>query len=286
MAKNPARGHNIIAKNVIPNLVGMTRTTAQTLLSSLGFTYTETSENTEDSAQNDRVSAQSINAGNTELLGTNVPYTYKTFSFAPFGFTPVAPFGFTPFSFTPFGFAPVAFSFFNFAFTPFGAFGFLNFGFSPSQCLHEDIFIKTANGVIQVKDLSIGDTIFSVDLEEVNDNNSLSLNSSKLTGRNLMPVEIDNIQRSEKDLVISFNEIEDKFSQEQPFFIKRDGVYSVIPAGLIDQGDYIIKVTENGQLEEVLIESVQVHSGNFQVYSISLSSNQWYIAGEYLVHTK
>jgi hypothetical protein len=282
MAKNPARGHNIIAKNVIPNLIGMTRTTAQSLLSSLGFTYTETSSSTSDPAEDNLITAQDVTAGNTELLGTNVPYTYKTFSFSPFGFTPFGAFSFVPV----FGFTPVAFSFFAFSFTPFGAFGFLNFGFSPSQCLHEDTLVKTPNGDIQVKFLNIGDSVYSIDANELNTNNSITLSSTTLESKGLSVSEIDNIVVSEKDTVISFNNDDNKFSQEQPIFIKRDGIYSVIPAGLVDNGDHLLKINNNGDIEEIVVESIESHSGEFKVYSLSLSSNLWYIAGECLVHTK
>jgi hypothetical protein len=278
MAKNPARGQNINPKNAIPNLVGMTRTTAQALLSSLGFTYSESSTNTTDPAQNDIITSQTVTAGSTELLGTQVPYVYKTFSFTPFGF---APFG--AFSFTPFG----AFSFVTFSFTPFGAFGFLQFGFSPSQCIEENTFVKTPNGDIPVKDLKMGDSIYSINIDEVNTNNSISLNSSTLTATGLVEVEIDDISVSQKDTVVCFNEdYSSKYSQEQPFFIKRDGSYGVISAGLINEGDSLIKINEDGSTQESLINNIEIFNGDFNVYSLSLSSQTWYIAGGCLVHTK
>ena len=278
MAKNPARGQNINPKNAIPNLVGMTRTTAQALLSGLGFTYSESSTNTTDPAQNDIITSQTVTAGSTQLLGTQVPYVYQTFSFTPFGF---APFG--AFSFTPFG----AFSFVTFSFTPFGAFGFLQFGFSPSQCIEENTLVKTPNGDIPVKDLKMGDSIYSINIDEVNTNNSISLNSSTLTTTGLMEVEIDDISVSQKDTVVCFNEdYSSKYSQEQPFFIKRDGSYGVISAGLINEGDYLIKINEDGSTEESLINNIEIFNGDFNVYSLSLSSQTWYIAGGCLVHTK
>lgn len=294
MAKNPARGQNINPKNVIPNLVGMTRTTAQALLSSLGFTYSESSTNTSDAGQNDIISSQSVTAGNTELLGKQVPYVYQTFSFTPFGFAPV--FSFTPspppiFSFTPFGaFSFVTFSFTPFGafgFTPFGAFGFLQFGFSPSQCVEEHTLVKTPNGDIPVKNLKMGDFIYSINIDEMSTNNLISFNSNTLTTNELVEVEIDDISVSQKDIVVCFNEdYLSKYSQEQPFFIKRDGSYGIISAGLINEGDYLIKINEDGTTEESLINNVETLNGNFNVYSLSLSSQTWYIAGGCLVHTK
>jgi hypothetical protein len=285
MAKNPARGQNINPKNTIPNLVGMTRTTAQALLSSLGFTYSESSTNTGDAGQNGIISSQGVTAGNTELLGINVPYVYQTFSFAPFGFTPFGAFGFTPFG--AFGFTPVAFSFSTFGFTPFGAFGFLQFGFSPSQCIDENTLVKTPKGDIAVKDLSIGDIVYSVNFNEINESNSLILNSQTLTIDKLIETEINNIEISEKDTVICFNNAySSKFSQEQPMFIKRDGDYSVIPAGLVDTGDFLIKLNIDGIIVEELIEKVENLTGSFNVYSLALNSQSSYVAGGVLVHTK
>ena len=285
MAKNPARGHNIIAKNVIPNLVGMTRTTAQSLLSSLGFTYTETSENTENEAENNTITAQGVSSGNTELLGTNVPYTYKTFNFTPFGFTPFGAFSFTPFS--AFSFTPVAFSFVTFSFTPFGAFGFLNFGFSPSQCVHEDTLIKTPNGLIAAKDIKVGDLIYTVDINEIDLENSLSLNSISLTSSGLTESEVQNIEASQKDTVVWFNNDDTtKFSQEQPIFIKRDNQYGIISSGLIDINDTLIKISDSGEIVETLITDIKTQQGNYNVYSFSTGLKPWYIAGGVLVHTK
>jgi hypothetical protein len=287
MAKNPARGQNINPKNAIPNLVGMTRTTAQALLSSLGFTYSESSTSTSNAGQDNIISSQAVTAGNTELLGTQVPYVYQTFSFSPFGFSPAPEPPPEPvFSFTPFG----AFSFVTtpvFGFTPFGAFGFLQFSFVPSQCIEENTLVKTPNGDIPVKDLKMGDSIYSINIDEVNTNNSISLNSSTLTATGLVEVQIDDIYVSQKDIVVCFNEdYYSKYSQEQPFFIKRDGFYGVISAGLINEGDYLIKINEDGNTEESLVNNIEIFNGNFNVYSLSLSSQTWYVAGGCLVHTK
>lgn len=108
MAKNINRSKSNLAKNAIPNIVGLSRTTAQALLTSLGFKYTETSTQTTDqSNNNETVREQAIPANEVKPLDTSVNYTVYQFGFTPFGFTP---FGFVPepvFSFTP----PTVFSF-------------------------------------------------------------------------------------------------------------------------------------------------------------------------------
>ena len=219
-----------------------------------------------------------------------------TFSFVPFGAFGFTPFGFTPFGFTPFGFTPFGFTPFGafgftpfgaFGFTPFGAFGFLNFGFSPSQCVYENTLIKTPTGLIAAKDIKVGDKVYTLDITEVNPNDSMSLNVASLTSNGLIEVEVQNIESSQKDTLVWFNNDDSaKFSQEQPMFVKRDGQYGVVSSGLVDAGDILLKASGSGEIEEVEVTEVNTQEGTFNVYSFSTSPQTWYIAGDYLVHTK
>jgi hypothetical protein len=234
-------------------------------------------------SQSYRVRAKNAN-GDSEWSSYSSQIT--SFSFTPFGFTPFGAFSFTPFSafgFTPFG----AFGFVSFGFTPFGAFGFLNFGFSPSQCVHEDTLIKTPNGLIAAKDIKVGDLIHTIDINEIDLENSLSLNSISLTSSGLIESEVQNIEASQKDTIVWFNNDDTtKFSQEQPIFIKRDGQYGIISSGLIDINDTLIKVSDSGEIVETLITDIKTQQGNYNVYSFSTGLKPWYIAGGVLVHTK
>jgi hypothetical protein len=219
--------------------------------------------------------------GNGTTDWSSYSSTVTSFSFAPFGFTPFGAFGFTPFGafgFTPFG---------AFGFTPFGAFGFLNFGFSPSQCVHEDTLIKTPNGLVAAKDIKIGDSIYTLDLNEINSEDPLSLNSASLTSTGLIQSEVQNIEASQKDTLVWFNSDESaKFSQEQPMFVKRDGQYGILSSGLVDVGDILIKVSESGEISETVVTEIGTQEGNFNVYSFATGPKSWYIAGDYLVHIK
>ena len=212
-----------------------------------------------------------------------------SFSFTPFGFTPFGAFGFTPFGafgFTPFGafgFTPFG----AFGFTPFGAFGFFQFGFAPSQCVHEDTLIKTPNGLIPAKYINVGDTIYTLDISEINSEDSLSFNSESLISTGLIETEIQNIDPSQKDTIVWFNGDDSaKFSQEQPMFVKRDGQYGILPSGLVDTNDILIKVSSDGEIVETPVTEVNTQEGTFNVYSFSTGPKPWYIAGDYLVHIK
>jgi hypothetical protein len=234
-------------------------------------------------SQSYRVRAKNAN-GDSEWSSYSSQIT--SFSFTPFGFTPFGAFGFTPFGafgFTPFG----AFGFVSFGFTPFGAFGFLNFGFSPSQCVHEDTLIKTPNGLIAAKDIKVGDTVYTLGLDEVDSENPFTLNSSSLTSTGIIEAEIQNIEASQKDVVVWFNGDDSaKFSQEQPMFVKRDGQYQILTSGLVDVNDYLIKIGSEGEILETLVTSVDSQEGEFNVYSFATGPKSWYIAGDYLVHIK
>jgi hypothetical protein len=216
------------------------------------------------------------NSGTSSASGS-----VTSFSFTPFGFAPFGAFGFTPFGafgFTPFG---------AFGFTPFGAFGFFQFGFAPSQCVHEDTLIKTPNGLIPAKYINVGDTIYTLDISEINSEDSLSFNSESLISTGLIETEIQNIDPSQKDTIVWFNGDDSaKFSQEQPMFVKRDGQYGILPSGLVDTNDILIKVSPEGEIVETPVTEVNTQEGTFNVYSFSTGPKPWYIAGDYLVHIK
>jgi len=232
-------------------------------------------------AQSYRVKATNANgdsAWSSYSSSVTTTFSFAPFGFTPFGFTPFGAFGFTPFGFTPFG---------AFGFTPFGAFGFLNFGFSPSQCVHEDTLIKTPSGLVAAKDIKIGDSVYTLDINEINSEDPLSLNSSSLTSSGLIESEVQNIEPSQKDIVVWFNGDDSaKFSQEQPMFVKRDGQYGIISSGLIDVNDILIKVSDSGEITETVVNDVQTQEGTFNVYSFATGPKSWYIAGDYLVHIK
>jgi hypothetical protein len=84
-----------------------------------------------------------------------------------------------------------------------------------------------------------------------------------------------------------FNGEEDKkFSLEQPMFIKRDSIYQVIDSALIQEGDFLIKISESGHTVETLVNSINVVQEESTVYSFGCEPEDWFIAGGYLAHNK
>jgi hypothetical protein len=304
MAKNPGRGNKGSRKNSVPNVVGVAKTTAETNLTNAGFVYNTTNENTTDSNLNNTIKSQDITAGEVRSIGTNVNLVNYTFSFVPFGFTPFGAFGFTPFGFTPFGFTPFGFT--PFGFTPFGftPFGFTPvfsftpitvFSFSPPSCIDEDTLISTPNGLVAARNLQVGDEVYTVSLQEVPESDItgqydfdyVGFMSETLTSVQKTITTIVSIQPSPRNVVLCFNGEEEKlFSTSQPMFVKSNNFYQVIPAGAVEIGDYLIKVDIDGNFIEVLVESVENIAKDTTVYQFNCEPEDWFIAGDYLVHNK
>ncbi len=204
-----------------------------------------------------------------------------TFSFTPFSFVPFGAFGFTPFG--------------AFGFTPFGAFGFTPYGFSQGggACIEADTLIRTSSGFVAAKDLNIGDKITSLNINEIptlesaGDFNYVGFSSNTLTSEGLVEVDVVDIVASVKNQVICFNNEEDKkYSTTQPIFVKRNGFYEIIPTSTVEVGDILIKINVDGSMTETNVNSVDVIDSEHTVYQLSCEPQDWFIAGDYLVHNK
>lgn len=270
MAKNPGRGNKIFRRNTIPNFVGQSTATAQSTLTSLGFNYNTTNENTDNSGLNNTVKSQD-KEGVSEL-GATVNLVNYTFSFAPFG-----AFGFTPFGFTPFGFTP--------------------FGFTPwrvGPCVHEDTLIRTPNGDIPAKNIEIEDVISTINIDELphEDTNSTevdwrSIAIPTLTSLGNAETVITAVVPSIVQEVVWFNgDINSKFSLNHPMFIKGDPFYVFVEAGGIGVGDILIQVDSDGSVIEMPVTSVDTDDTSHTVYQFSCEPQDWFIAGNLLVHNK
>jgi hypothetical protein len=109
----------------VPNLSGLTRTTATQSIIDNGLVAVETgSTTTADDTLNQKIASQTPALDTLVDYETNVSYTYYLFSFTPYSFTPTGPYSFTPYSFTPqysftpYSFTPETYSFTPYSFTP------------------------------------------------------------------------------------------------------------------------------------------------------------------------
>lgn len=77
MRKGSRKGSRVgIRKVTVPNLYGLTRTQAQSILSALGLIYSESSTNTSDLVLDNTVASQDSSHNSTVLIGASVPFSY------------------------------------------------------------------------------------------------------------------------------------------------------------------------------------------------------------------
>jgi hypothetical protein len=162
-------------------------------------------------------------------------------------------------------------------------------------CIEAETLIRTMSGTIPAKNLEIGDLVLTVDIEEIpvegessSEWNWRDISVSTLTPSRLVETRITNITETEVQEVLWINNEEDKkYSLTQPVFIKTTpNNYIVSEFGGLTVGDILIKINEDGSAEEVLIESLDTETLPHTVYQFSCEPQDWFIAGNYLVHNK
>lgn len=194
------RSSKIKKRVSIPNTVGMVRSEALSLLNSLGLSVIENNTGTSNESLGGKIIDQSIPENSVVTVGTEIEYTYGSFSFSPFGFTP---FSFTPppdpepdprgdnppgnpdppdystynFSqpifFIPFSFAPIVLPPYDFT-----TYNFTGFSFAPTpgeggKSLGAATLVKSKNpqGLILAYNLKVGDVLYSASIEGIDTSN-------------------------------------------------------------------------------------------------------------------
>jgi beta-lactam-binding protein with PASTA domain len=80
MRKRSRKGGRVgIRKVTVPNLSGLTRLQAQSLLSSLGLNYLESTTNTSTLALTDGIASQGSAHSSTVSIGSTVPFVYYNY---------------------------------------------------------------------------------------------------------------------------------------------------------------------------------------------------------------
>ena len=148
----------------------------------------------------------------------------------------VAPFGFTPFGFTPFGFTP-------FGFTPFG---FTPFGFTPGKSIGAETLIasKVPDGLVLAHNLSVGDILYSANIEGLDLSSGQNLSSylggwsadNPMIDTNLETTVVSLAARIvDKVVVINGN----KYSYSHYILVKRDGVSKFVKVNEVQNSDMV-----------------------------------------------
>jgi len=226
-------------------------------------TFTANLSENGNEAQTVRVRAQNDN-GFSSYSGNSNSVTTTPFSFSPFGFTP---FGFTPFGFTPFGFTP---------------FGFTPFGFTPKSVGAETVIkSKVPEGLILAHNLSVGDVLYSANIEGIDVSNTAIveyLQNWSVNSANISPAETTIVAMAARisddgAVVINGN----KYSAQHFILIKRDGQIQFQPSSSVLETDLIFSPSENDWKEitdyKVTTQKELLISINVEPYDVFFTDN-------------
>ena len=209
-----------------------------------------------------RLRAQNAN-GFSEYSDNSNSITTTPFSFSPFGFTP---FGFTPFGFTPFGFTP--------------------FGFTPKSVGAETV-IKSKNpeGLILAHNLSVGDVLYSANIEGIDVANSeiaQYLQNWSTASAQISPAETTIVAmaaRISNDGAIVVNG--NKYSSEHFLLVKREGQIQFQPAREVLETDLVFSPSENDWKE---VTDYKITDQKELLISIDVEPYDLYFTDNALVH--
>jgi intein/homing endonuclease len=164
--------------------------------------------------------------------------------------------------------------------------------FNP-RCIEENTLIDTPRGKVAAKDLSVGDTVLSVaiaELEQEPFSNPVEFivgDTLTVTSSGLVETTITNIVESVKTGITYFNGNDlAKYSSEQPIFVKSGDEFKVLMVGNIRVGDSLVTILEDGTYAEEVIREIAVSDAPATVYQFSCDEYHWFIAGGRLVHNK
>jgi hypothetical protein len=216
-----------------------------------------------NSYQQVKVRARNAN-GVSEYSGFSNQVQTTPFSFAPFGFTP---FGFSPFGFAPFGFAP--------------------FGFTPKSVGAETIIkSKVPEGLILAHNLSVGDVLYSANIEGIDVSNTeilqylenWSANSADIdTGVETTIVAMAARISQEGAVVINGN----KYSKEHFVLIKRNNDIQFQPSAEVLETDLIFSPSES---DWVAITDYKITDQKELLVSIDVEPYDVFFTDNALVH--
>lgn len=263
---------------IVPNVVGQTTANADPLITARGFSLgTKTVVVTRNASLDEQIISQTLNPGDSEEPGTAFDYTY--YNYVPPFFPPYFPPFFPPY-FPPF-FPPFFPPYFPPFFPPFFPPYFTGYG----KSIGVDTLVRTPDGLVAAKDLVIGDTLLSADIEgfpymwsEDAKDNAINWRSEDPNVEIKETVIVDLYQRwANWAVVINY----DIFSDTHYILIMRDGESQFVDVKDVLETDLIWSY-ETQQFEEIFIlEYIEVPH---EVVCINTEPFDMFFTEQMLVH--
>ena len=205
------------------------------------------------------------NANGNSATSSNSGSVTTAFSFVPFSF---APFGFTPFGFTPFGFTP--------------------FGFTPVKSIGADTLIssKVPEGLVLAHNLSVGDILYSADIEGLDLTSDLPIaeyfagwSESNPVINTAIETTVTALAAHVVDQVVVING--NKYSVSHYILVKRDGISKFVNVTDVLDTDLIYSPTFNDY--QPIIE-LRLSEGKELVITINTEPYDIFFTDNALVH--
>lgn len=294
---------------VVPNLAGVSTTTAQQQLSALGLNHAIGSAvTTSTSSLNNTVSSQSPASGSVVVSGTVVTYNYFNYVAPAPTPTPVPPAPSpvppapqpvppqpqpvppvpqpvppAPPEPVPFDFPPIAQPPTDPIIPPFDP--PLNFPVAPPKSIGITTLVRTPQGLVSATDLSVGDKLLSADIQGFPYDNITYTEQDAINWQgensniNIVETEIVDIRRSISKFAVVING--DLFSDTHYVLAKRDGVEKFIMSINIDSTDLVWSYVDNSWKPITMLEKVEV---DHEVVSIDCEPYDIFFTENMLTH--
>lgn len=151
-------------------------------------------------------------------------------------------------------------------------------------CVHGDTEIRTPDGYVKAKDISIGQTITSYSLNETGKHDIETWSSESIIDDMIVETSIKGIKVHRVAATLTLNGSKTRrFSLDHVILIKRNDVYMFAKAGTIAIGDYLV-YDINNKATDVLVEKIVYIDEETDVYEFSLDTYDLFIAGDIIVH--
>lgn len=319
-----------IAAKRVPNVTGTAYDTAQTTLTALGFSVSKSNTNSSDTTYNGYSGGfvqsqvpgidELASMGDTITLNT-ITYSPSAPSFGPYFFnpgfavtptvtpsvtptvepsvtptvTPTPPPSFYPGFYVPYGTGLIGYAYVSppppyeapsFFYNPYGGGGY------GMTCVLGNTKIHTTKGLVEASNLSIGDNLLSLNVEEI-DPSEEKVNvyywlSGTFTIKELTTTAVTRITKSEvTDLVVINGE---SYTFDHIILVERNGEYEFIKAQFAKETDKVLvlkqfagPVTEFVQIQDITREH---HKDGVTVYDIGVEPYDIYFTEAMLSHNK
>ena len=160
-------------------------------------------------------------------------------------------------------------------------------------CVEENTLVDTPSGQIPVKNLQVGDVIWSTPINELDasepDWQKYAWSANQLTTGALVETVITAMELVEESDIICFNGNTDiRITFTQPIFVKTvNNQYKIKEAYYIEVGESLIVVDSTGQKVEVPVTSIEHFTDEVvNVYQLSCEPYDWFFVSGILIHNK